>query len=69
MTTLVVSLVVAVLLVLAVAGLVVRRDRNRVVPSEDRGALRDARAAQARTDVERHLGQSEAHRSRTPHST
>ncbi|MDG4803805.1 hypothetical protein [Micromonospora sp. WMMD980] len=69
MTTLVLSLLVAVLLVLAVAILVGRRDRSRSVSSEDPTALRAARAEQARTDVQRHLGQSEAYRSRTPNST
>ncbi|MCZ7440431.1 hypothetical protein O7598_28845 [Micromonospora sp. WMMC241] len=69
MTTLVFSLLVAVLLVLAVAILVGRRDRSRSMSSEDPTALRAARAEQARTDVQRHLGQSEVYRSRTPNST
>ncbi|MGC4886162.1 hypothetical protein [Micromonospora sp. DT227] len=69
MTTVVVSLLVAVLLALAVAIFVGRRDRGRSAASEDPTALRAARVEQSRTDVERHLGQSEAYRSRTPNST
>ncbi|WP_343444124.1 hypothetical protein [Micromonospora schwarzwaldensis] len=69
MTTLLVSLLVAVLLVLAVAVFVGRRDRSRTTSSEDRAALHAARDGQARTDVERHMMQGEASRGRTPHST
>ncbi|SCL64321.1 hypothetical protein [Micromonospora chersina] len=69
MTTVLVSLAVFVALLVAVVAFVSRRDRNRSSSCEDRAAVRDAGADQARHEAERHFVQGQAAGHQMPHST
>ncbi|MGW4151597.1 hypothetical protein ACWEDF_00370 [Micromonospora chersina] len=69
MTTVLVALAVFVALLVAVVVFVTWRDRNRSSSSEDRAAVRDASADQARHEAERHFVQGQAAGHQMPNST
>ncbi|MFF0658595.1 hypothetical protein [Micromonospora tulbaghiae] len=69
MRTLVVSLAVAAVVVLALVVFVARRDRARHSPDEDSAAIRRAGADQHRHDAQRHAASGIAERHRNPPST
>ncbi|MGV9805196.1 hypothetical protein [Micromonospora chersina] len=67
MRTALVSLAVFVTVLVAVVVFVGRRDRNRSSSPEDRAAVRDAAADQARHEAERHFVQGQAAGHHMPH--
>ncbi|KAB1908933.1 hypothetical protein J5U46_20810 [Micromonospora tulbaghiae] len=69
MRTMVVSLAVAAVVVLALVVFVARRDRTRRPSDEDPGAVRQAGADQHRHDAQRQAASGLADRHRNPPST
>ncbi|MEV0431208.1 hypothetical protein ACIBPB_14560 [Micromonospora sp. NPDC049836] len=68
MTTVLVTLAVVAVLVAAVVGVVLRRDRGRSAPDEDRSAAHDAEARRQRYEAQRHAAQSHTVRRDMPNS-
>ncbi|WP_327033429.1 hypothetical protein [Micromonospora ureilytica] len=69
MTAVVISLVVAVVLVVAAVVFVGWRDRNRLSSDEDPTSAREASTDQYRHEVERHLTSGMAANHHMPNST
>ncbi|WP_343449843.1 hypothetical protein [Micromonospora oryzae] len=69
MTTLVVTLAMLVVLLLAVVVFVTRRDRAKLSSDQDSAAVRQARADQHRHEAERHFASGMAARHHNPSST
>ena len=69
MRTMVVSLAMMLVLVLALVGFVARRDRTRRPSDEDSAAVHQARADQHRHDAQRQVASGLAERHRNPPST
>ncbi|MCT2278024.1 hypothetical protein M3G91_10340 [Micromonospora chalcea] len=69
MRTMLVSLAVLVVVVLALVVFVARRDRARRPSDEDSAAVRQARADQHRHDAQRQAASGLAERHRNPPST
>ncbi|MEU5826315.1 hypothetical protein ACGFKZ_28085 [Micromonospora tulbaghiae] len=69
MRTMVVSLAMMLVLVLALVVFVARRDRTRRPSDEDSAAVHQARADQHRHDAQRQVASGLAERHRNPPST